>query len=171
MPNFRQAPNGYVSDELSDAELTGAFRNLNLLRKDAANDFSLLIDGSMAIEALHEAGRLIGPSFRRFMEANYDSGRGRLAGLVKDIAHYLNGRIGHHSLLTSIRVEELKLQNNANRVRTATYSPTHVASSALPLLEDGYVVHDKDLYRLAAGISPANVVRIVMLLGGDSYYV
>ena len=170
MPSFRQVPNGFVHDALSDGDLVVIFKNLALLRKDSYNDFEMVVRGYVTIETLRDASRLIGPSFRQFMEANYDGGRGPLAGLVKDIAHYLNGRIGDKGLISSIRVEERKLLASA-RLRSATYTPTRGSGSSMPLLEDGYVVHDYDFYRLMGGISPANVGRIMLLLGGDSYYV
>lgn len=170
MPSFRQVANGYVPDTLSDAELTATLKNLNLLRKDAYSDFTLVLEGHVAVETLHAVTKLVGPSFRAFLEANYDSGRGPLANLIKDIAHYLNGRVGHQNIVTHLRVEERKLYS-ASRARAATYAPTRTAGNALPLLEDGYVVHDYDLYRLMAGLSPANVGRLLMLIGGESYYV
>lgn len=170
MPNFRPTPNGFVHDALSDGDLVGIFKNLSLLKKDSYNDFEAVIRGHVTLETLRDSTRLVGPSFRQFMEANYDSGRGPLAGLVKDIAHYLNGRIGHQGVLTSIRVEERKLLAAA-RQRSASYTPTRTSGASLPLLEDGYVVHDYDLYRLIGGISPANVGRIMLLLGGETYYV
>lgn len=170
MPNYRIAPHGMVNAELTDVELSNIFKNLNLLRKDAYSDFELVIGGHVGIETLRAGGQLIGGSFREFMEANYDSGKGPLANLVKDIVHFLNGRIGHQSIVTSIKIEEQKLQS-ANRVRSAIYSPSKRTGSSLPLLEDGYVVHDFDFYNLMAGISPANVGRFLQLLGGESYYV
>lgn len=170
MPNYRVAPHGFVSAELSDGEMASIFKNLSLLRKDAYSDFSLVIGGHVAVETLREANLLIGGSFRLFMEANYDGGTGPLANLVKDVVHYLNGRIGHQSIITSLKIEEQKLQS-ANRIRSALYTPSKRTSISLPLLEDGYIVHDFDLYRLMAGISPANVGRFLQLLGGEAYYV
>lgn len=170
MPSYRIAPHGFINAELSDAEAASIFKNLSLLRKDAYSDFELVIGGHVAIETMREAGRLIGGSFRLFMEANYDGGAGPLANLVKDIVHYLNGRIGHHSITTCIKIEEQKLQS-LNRNRSAVYTPSTRMGNALPLLEDGYVVHDYDFYRLMAGISPANVGRFLQLLGGEGYYV
>ncbi|TQH47458.1 hypothetical protein [Pseudomonas aeruginosa] len=169
MNSFRRSPNGFVNAALTDAEMTEAFTNLNLLRKDAYSNFELVIKGHVVIETIRDVSRLVGPSFRQFMETNYDSGRAPIAGLIKDIVHYLNGRMGHHSLITSLRIEERKLLS-ASKVRKSTYRQTQTTGSPLPLLEDGYIVHDYDLYRLMSGISPSNVGRTLLLLGGENYY-
>lgn len=170
MPNFRLVPNGFIAQDIGDVEADGIFRNLNLLRKDAYSDFEQVIKGHVTLETLRIAHRLTGGSFRSFLEANYDGGNGPLTNLVKDLAHYLNGRVGHHAIITSILNEEKKLQS-LNRSSSALYRPTNRPMNALPLLEDGYIVHDYDLYRLMAGISPANVGRFFQLLGGETYYV
>lgn len=170
MPNYRRIANGFITADISEEEANNLFRNLDLLRKDAYSDFELVVKGHVTLETLRIASRLTGGSFRQFMEANYNQGSGSLANLIKDIAHFLNGRLGHHSIITSIKNEEQKLQN-FSRSKTATYTPSKRAASALPLLEDGYIVHDHDLYRLMAGISPANVGRFLQLLGGENYYV
>lgn len=170
MPNYRVAPNGFINAALSDEEANALFKNLNLLRKDVYTDLSLTTKNHVSLETIRIAMQLTGGSFRQFMEANYNQGSGSLANLIKDIAHYLNGRLGHQSILTAIKNEEAKLQN-FNRTKSALYTPTRRASNALPLLEDGYIVHDYDLFRLMAGIAPANVGRFLQLFGGESYYV
>lgn len=170
MPNYRQIANGFVDDRLSEGQLNETFRNLNLLRQDAYNNFELMISSHVAIETLVAANLLTGGDFQSFLEANYNGGAGRLANLIKDIGHYVNGKIGHQSLITSINVEERKLRG-INRSTPATFSPSRNAPGHLALLDDGHVIHNFDLYRLMAGISPANVGRMFQLLGGESYYV
>lgn len=169
MPNFRLYENGYVNADLSDTDLAVIFKNLNLMRRDEVLDFSLVSGGDIAIELMREAQLLTGGSFRQFMEANYSGGGGPLAGLVKDIAHFINGKLSETSVITSINVEENKVKAS-NRSRGGKYIPSRRPGGNLSLLEDGYVIHDIDLYSLMAGISPTHVVRFFQLIGGGSYY-
>ena len=169
MPDYRLIKNGYVDASLSDQELSGLFRNLRLLRTDAYNDFEIVIKGYVAVETLRAAKRLTGNDFAQFLELNFDAGRGPLANLIRDIMHYLNGKQGHQTILTSLRMEEHALEASA-RARSVVYQVTHRAGTTAPFLKDGYSVEDYDLYRLAAGIGPAAVGRILLLLGGDNYY-
>lgn len=170
MLKYRAVSRGFINADLNETEVSNAFKNLNLLRKDAYNDFELVVGGHVSIETMRISNLLTSGSFRQFMEANYDSGKGPLSGLIKDIAHYLNGKVGHRAITTSINIEEQKIRSQT-RIRSATYSPSKTSGSSLPLLEDGYIIHDFDLYRLMAGISPANVGRFFQLFGGETFYV
>jgi hypothetical protein len=169
MPEYRLINNGYVDASLSDQELSVLFRNLRMLRQDAYNDFEIVIKGYVAVETLRVAKRLTGNDFDQFLKLNFDNGNGPLANLVRDIVHYLNGKQGHQTVLTSIRMCEHVLEASA-RARSATYQATYRHGSSEPFLKDGYSVEDYDLYRLAAGIGPAAVGRIFLLLGGENYY-
>jgi hypothetical protein len=169
MPDFRLASNGYVNAALSDGDLASLFRNLRLLRIDSYNDFEIVMKGYVAIETLRDVNLITGGNFAKFLEANYDSGRGPMAVLAKDILHYLNGKVGVQSLLSQIRIQEHTLQAAAKR-RAATYGPIHRAGSSVPFIEKGYRLDDYDLYRLAAGIGPAALGRLFLLLGGENYY-
>lgn len=169
MPDYRLIKNGCVDASLSDQDLAALFRNLRLLRTDSYNDFEIVVKGYVAVETLREVKRLTGNNFPQFLEANYDSGRGALAGLVRDILHYLNGKQGQNSVLTSLRMHEHMLEA-AGRSRAAAYTPTVRPGSGVSMLNKGYVVEDYDLYRLTAGIGPAAVGRIFLLLGGETYY-
>ena len=169
MPDYRLINNGYVDASLSDQDLNGLFRNLRLLRTDAYNDFELVVKGYVAIETLSAAKRLTGGNFAQFLEMNFDAGRGPLANLIRDIVHYLNGKQGHLTIITGLRMEEHALEASA-RARSATYQSVSRTGTTEPFLKDGYSVEDYDLYRLAAGIGPAAVGRILLLLGGDNYY-
>lgn len=169
MVKYRYYGNGYVNADLTDAELDTIFKNFALMRRDGILDFSLLIKGDLSVEAMRESRRLMGGSFRQFMEANYAGGSGPLAGLIKDMVHFLNGKMAAIPLVTCINFEEGKARA-AIKNRLAMYSPSRVASGNLALLEDGYVVHDFDFYHLMAGLGPAQVIRFLQLIGGGSYY-
>lgn len=169
MPDYRLIKNGYVDASLSDQDLASLFRNIRLLRTDSYNDFEIVIKGYVAVETLREAKRLTGNNFAQFLELNFAGGRGPLANLVRDIVHYLNGKQGHQTVLTSIRMEEHALEAQA-RNRSAVYSPAHSPGAGEPFLKEGYRVEDYDLYRLAAGVGPAALGRIFLLLGGENYY-
>lgn len=169
MPDFRLAANGYVNAALSDQDLAALFRNLRLLRTDSYNDFDIVIKGYVAIETLREVNLITGGDFAKFLEVNYDSGRGPMATLAKDILHYLNGKQGFLSLQSSIRIQEHTLEASAKR-RSASYGPVHRAGSSAPFIEPGYNLADYDLYRLAAGIGPALLGRLFLLLGGENNY-
>lgn len=169
MPDYKLINNGYVDASLSDQELTSLFRNLRLLRQDSYNDFDLVIKGYVAVETLREIKRLTGNNFAAFLELNFDGGRGPMALIVRDVLHYLNGKQGHQTILSSIRMEEHKLEALA-KLRSATYSAPHKASGSEVFLKAGYRVEDYDLYRLAMGIGPAALGRLFLLLGGESYY-
>lgn len=169
MPDYRLIKNGYVEASLSDQDLSESFRNLRLLRQDSYNDFEIVIKGYVAVETLREAKRLTGNNFAQFLEINFDGGRGPLANLIRDIVHYLNGKQGHQTILTSLRMEEHALEASA-RARSATYQTRHRPGTTEPFLKDGYRLEDYDLYRLAAGVGPAAVGRILLLLGGENYY-
>lgn len=170
MPNYQTTENGFVSSTLTEQEIANLFKNLNLLRKDAYANFELVVDGHVTIETLRIAKQLTGGSFKEFLEVNYDHGRGSLANLIKNILHFLNGKVGSGSVTALLKVEELKM-SGPNRNRSPIYTPTQRTGNSLPMLEDGYVVNDYDLYRLMSGISPANVGRFFQLFGGESYYV
>ena len=169
MPDFRMAQNGYVNAALTDGDLQLLFRNLRLLRTDSYNDFEIVIKGYVAIETLRDVNLITGGSFAKFLEANFDSGRGPISTLAKDILHYLNGKQGVLSLLSAIRVQEHTLEAAAKR-RQATYGPIHRSGTGLPFIEKDYRLEDYDLYRLAAGIGPAVLGRLFLLLGGENNY-
>jgi len=169
MPDFRLAGNGYVNAALGDGELASLFRNLRLLRIDSYNDFEIVIKGYVAIETLRDIKLITGNDFAKFLEANYDGGRGPMAVLMKDIVHYLNGKQGVQSLLSQIRIQEHTLQAVAKN-RSATYGAVTRAGSSRPFIEQGYRLEDYDLYRLAAGLGPAALGRLFLLLGGENYY-
>jgi len=169
MPNFRQIANGFIHNAVSESELSTIFKELNLMRKETYTDYTLVSEGHVAVDTLQRVYRLAGPDFPAFLEANYDRGRGMLALLVKDIVLYLNGKLGHQTIITHLRMEERKL---ASRLRAgpAVYQSLKTVPNATPLLGDGETLGNNDLYRLMAGISPANVGRLLMLIGGENYY-
>jgi hypothetical protein len=169
MANYRSFGNGFVNDALSDTELDNIFKNFALMRQDGILDFNLVINGDLSIETMREAKRLMGGSFRQFMEANYNGGSGPLATLVKDVVHFINGKMSPTPLITVINFEENKAKAVV-KTRLAQYSPSKRTSGNLALLEDGYVVHDSDFFHLMAGIGPAHVIRFLQLIGGGSYY-
>lgn len=169
MPEYRLISNGYVDAGLSDQELTALFKNLRYLRKDSYNDFELVIKGHVAEETLRDARRLVGSSFEEWLKLNFDGGRGPLASVARDIVHYLNGKQHFSTVVSSIRIAE-QIMVSAAKSRQATYTPVRRPGGGEPFLKDGYTIQDYDLYRLAAGIGPANLGRLFLLLGGDSYY-
>lgn len=169
MPEYRLVGNGYVAANLGDQDLPSILRNLKALRNDAYVDFSLVEKGHVAVETIREVKRLTGNSFRDWLAANYGGGNGPISGLVRDIVHYLNNRIGHAQLITSISVQENRLKQLL-RSRNGVYTPTTRTINGDDFLQKGDEVFDYDLYRLMAGIAPANVGRIFLLLGGESYY-
>lgn len=169
MVKYRHFGNGFVHADLSDAEVDTIFKNFALMRRDGILDFNLCISGDLSIEAMREAKRLTGGSFRQFMEVNYDNGGAPLAGIIKDVVHYINGKIACIPLVTCINFEENKAKA-AIKNRLAMYSPSIRQSGNLSLLEDGYVVHDMDVYHLLAGLGPAHFIRFLQLIGGGSYY-
>ena len=170
MPEYRLVANGYAVSTLNDADLQSIFRNLKALKTDAFNEFALVMKGHVAEEVLREVKLLTGGSFRDWLHVNFGGGSGHLADLVRDIVHYLNGRIGHAQLLTSISVQENKLKT-IYRSRNGVYTPmVRPGGGELLLKEKSDEVYDYDLFRLMAGITPAGVGRIFLLLGGENYY-
>lgn len=170
MPEYRLVANGYAVSTLTDAELQSIFRNLKALRTDAFVDFELVMKGHVAEEVIREAKQLTGNAFRDWLQVNFAGGTGHFADLIRDIVHYLNGRIGHAQLLTSISIQENKLKSSS-RLRGGVYTPTvRAGGGELLLKEKSDAVYDFDLYRLMAGIAPAGVGRIFLLLGGETYY-
>lgn len=169
MPEFRLVSNGYANAAIGDGEMGAIFKNLLCLKTDSFVDFELLAKGHVAIETIREVNRLTGGSFKEFLEVNFDSGKGPISALVRDIVHYLNGRCGHQTVMTSISIQENKLKN-FNRSRYGTYSPTIRTGTPEPFLASGDMVYDYDLYRLMSGIGAGHVGRILLLLGGDAYY-
>ena len=169
MPEYRITPNGYAHAALGDSDLGVIFKNLQCLRNDAYVDFDLIMKGAVTIETLREANFLTGRSFAQFLEVNFDSGKGPLASLVRDIVHYLNGRCGHQTIITSLNIEENKLRS-LTKARHGTYTPAIRSGGGEAFLKDQDRVYDNDLYRLMAGVGAGVVGRILLLLGGDSYY-
>lgn len=167
MTTFRMGPNGYYNDQVSDTEAPTLFRNLGALRRDAYQDFSVVMEGHAPIEIIRLARRLTGDNFAQWMRANAD---GPLGSLVRDILNYLNGKIGHLSINTAISIQEERLKTTTH-YHDAVYVPTSRDGSTLdPLLKQGLKLYDFDLYRLLSGIGPINLGRIMLLLGGETYY-
>jgi len=169
MSEFRLTSNGYVDSALTDADLAAIFRNLKALNVASFSNFELLEKSHLAIEVIREIKRLLGGhgNFREWLGVNFSGGAGPLQDLVRDIGHYLNGRIGHTQLITSISVHE----NRLKMARTApVLTPGIRSGGSEPFLKKGDEIYDYDLYRLMAGISPNNVGRIFLLLGGETYY-
>lgn len=169
MPEYRLISNGYVDASLSDQELTSLFKNLRYLRKDSYNDFELVIKGHVAEETLRDVRRLVGSSFEEWLKLNFDGGRGPLASLARDIVHYLNGKQHYSTVVSAVRIAEQTMMATA-KTRQATYIPVRRSGTGEPFLKDGYTIQDYDLYRLAAGVGPAVLGRLFLLLGGDAYY-
>lgn len=168
MATFKLGVNGYVNSQISEAELGAILKNLQLLRRDSYVNFAVVADGRLAIEAIRCARRLTGDSFREWMRVNAD---GPLRSLVRDILNYVNGKVGHLTMNSSITMHEEILRNNAHRQVEALYVPTDREGSAIDThLKNGRSLYDFDLYRLMAGLGPINVVRIFLLLGGAVYY-
>lgn len=168
MTSFRMGTNGFFDDQVSDAEATGLFRNLVALRRDAYVDFNVLLKGYTAIEIIRIVRRLTGDNFADWMRVNAD---GPLSGLVRDLLNYLNGKIGHMSVRTSITMHEERLRNT-NHHHDAVYTTTNTGGSSIDkLLRDGCYLYHFDLYRLLAGLGPLDVGRVFLLLGGGTYYV
>jgi hypothetical protein len=170
MSDYRLVKNGYVPADISDSELAGLFRNLKALKTDAYADFVLVIKGHVAVETLQAVKRLVGHSFHDFLEVNFGGGRGPLAGLARDVVHFLNNRVGYLSVLTSIQEQENRLTALTRR-RSAVYTPSISAGRNEVFLKDGDTVLDYDLYRLMAALGPATTGRLMLLLGGAEYYV
>jgi hypothetical protein len=169
MSDYRLVRNGYVPTDISEPELMGLFRNLKALKTDAYADFTLVIKGHVAVETLTNVKRLVGHSFHDFLEVNFGGGRGPLAGLVRDVVHFLNNRIGYLSILTSIQVQENKLHALTRR-RSGVYTPSISSGRNEVFLKDGDTVLDYDLYRLMAALGPATMGRLMLLLGGEEFY-
>jgi hypothetical protein len=160
-------PNGFFFDQVNDAEMATIFKNLAALRRDSLVDFNMVLKGHVPVEIIRLVRRLTGDTFSQWLRANAD---GPLAGLVRDILNYLNGKIGHLSINTSISIHEERMKN-LSHYHDAVYTPTGREGSSLdPLLKNGLKLFDFDLYRLLAGIGPIAVGRIFLLHGGESYY-
>lgn len=167
MTTFRMGVNGYYNDQVTDTEAPTIFRNLVALRRDAAQDFSVVMEGHAPVEIIRLARRLTGDSFAQWVRANAD---GPLGTLMRDILNFLNGKIGHLTVNTAITIQEERLKN-ASHFHDAVYVPTSRDGSTLdPLLRQGLKLYDFDLYRLISGIGPVNLGRIFLLLGGENYY-
>lgn len=167
MTDFRFVGNGYVNAQVSDSEASGLFRNLAALRRDSFTDFSVIMEGHLPIEIIRIANRLSDADFVDWMRVNAD---GPLSGLVRDILNYLNGKVGHFTIKTSINIHEERLRPGT-RLHDATYTPgTRSESSMDGNLRNGDRLFNFDLFRLMAGIGPVDVGRIFLLLGGASYY-
>jgi len=169
MPDYRLVSNGYVAADLDEGEMVGIFRNLKLLKTDCNVDFGLVMKTHLAVEVLRDVNRLTGKSFQNWLAVNFEGGRGHIADVVRDVLHYLNGRIGHAQLQTSISVHENKLHSVA-RMKAGSYSPSARVAGNEVFLRQGEAVYDYDLYRLMAGIGPLAVGRLFLLVGGESYY-
>ena len=169
MPDYRLIDNGYVDSQIPDTELAAVFKRLKALIRDGMIDHELLMKGVLAIDALSLANRLTGRSFRGFVEVNYDEGRGPLAGLMRDVVNYLNGKTGHQVLLTSITIHHGKLRPT-DYAMEGVYPHHRKTATSEPLLKDGAVLLDYDLYRLMAGIGAVGVARLFLLVGGADYY-
>lgn len=166
MAKYKLGVNGYVSDQTNEAELSATFKNLALLRRDAYVDFSVLVEGRLAIETIRCARRLTGDNFREWMRVNAD---GPLRALIRDMLNYVNGKVGHLTMNNSITMHEEILRGP--RQTEALYVPSSREGSALDLqLKNGHALYDFDLYRLISGIGAINVARIFLLLGGASFY-
>lgn len=167
MTDFRYAGNGYIGAQVSDSEASTLFRNLAALRRDSFNDFSVLMEGHLPIEAIRTAQVLTGGDFVDWMRVNADS---PLQGLVRDILNYLNGKVGHFTIKTSIKIHEERLRPGIH-YHEATYTPGARSESTLDgTLRNGARLFNFDLFRLMAGIGPVDVCRIFLLLGGATYY-
>jgi len=174
MSDFRLIANGYVEASVSDSDVASVFRNLKALRLDALDNFELIEKGHIAVEVIREVKRLLGGhgNFRAWLHVNFAGGSGPLADVIRDLSHYLNGRIGHRQLLTSISVQENRLATIAkNQMSPAVYVPTTRGGGGESLLSNKEdAIYDYDLYRLMAGIAPTGVGRLFMLLGGETHY-
>jgi len=167
MTEFALVSNGFVASGIPDAELTGIFKNLKALKKDSYVDFTVVLKGHMAVEVIRCVRRLTGDSFRDWMKANSD---GPIGPLVRDLLNYLNGKVGYHTVHSSIAIQESRL-TQVDHFHSAVYTPTTRQESSLePLLKQGMSLHDYDFYRLMAGIGAVDIARIFLLLGGESYY-
>lgn len=159
--------NGFFNDQVSDAEMVTICKNLQMLRRDSLVDYTTVLQGHVAIEIIRLVRRLTGDDFAQWMRVNAD---GPLAGLVRDTLNYINGKIGHLSMKTSVTMHEERLRN-VNREHLATYTPLGREGSSLdPMLKNGLSLFNFDLYRLLSGIGPVEVGRMFLLLGGDTYY-
>lgn len=169
MPNYRSVANGYVDSRLSDYDLSVLFKNLRYLRKDAYNDFSLIIEGHVAIETLRTAKAITGGSFKQWLEVNFDNGRGPLADIIREILYYLAGKQSYATVNTAVRINE-SLMESAAKQRSGTYASGNLTGSSDAFTKYGHLVEDYDLYRLMAGVGPSVVGRILLLIGGEVYY-
>ena len=143
MPNYRLVSNGYVADDISDAELNTLFTSIGYLRRDAYVDFALVVKGHVAVETLKIAKRLVGASFHDFLEANFNGGRGPMAPVVRSLIHFLNNKVGYFTVLTEIQVMENKLHADTLQ-REGVYTPTFTAGANEVFLRSGETVIDYD---------------------------
>lgn len=167
MHKFKLIDNGYVSESL-DYAWGDVLSQLKQLRIERAESFELAINGVEAVETIRLGKKLIGHSFKAFVEANYNNGASRLSGLMINVVQFLNGKIPAESVVTAITIEENRFKFADEDAPSSNYAVTVLKE---PLLGQGDSLHDLDLYRLMAGITPGHFGRLLLLLGGVGFYV
>lgn len=166
MPEFRRVANGYINNSLEDKEIGELFTQLKYINKQMTSDFEYALKGFGAVETIPVIRKLVGTSFKEFIEANYNSGHSTLSHLVRNIVSYLNGVAGYQNVTTLISVEKARFDYDDE---DETYNNINYVTGSL--YKDGESLTDFDLYRLIAGIGLGQAVKFFLLLGGKSFNV
>lgn len=170
MSKYSKTVYGYVLASVAREDVLRQFKILRLIKRTIDVDLDPITKASVAKDVMDVSKVLVGGSFREFVIANYDNGRGPLSNVMKAVVQYLNGQLGFRNLLSMITVEENKLGFFTPDNREGEAPLEIKPSTGIPLLEQGQVLNDDSLFKLMEGISPIHYARILLLLaGGDNH--
>jgi hypothetical protein len=167
MSSYRQVRNGFVNLGLGDGDLALINRNLKSYLR-TSHDFKVKKDPQVIADVIKQIRLITGDDFKGFLLANYNNGLGPMAGMVRDIVLYLNGKVSPRSVITSIRIEANKVINYNDPRTTWESKPLVINRLDTETNSKLMKITDYDLYYFIAGLSVEKVATLFLALSGES---
>lgn len=167
MPNVIKTTNGFIPVACDGDEVSNILKTLTLLVETGIEETDIRKKTSICSSIMQSLNKLLGSNFNTFLALNYDDGAGPLAGLVTAIKGYLKGEVGWSSIASAILVEEVKL-GSADHALTEPEVRFIEESEGLRYKLN---LPSQAMNKLAAGVGPINLGKIVLIASGVIGYV
>lgn len=162
MSKFYHLKCGVLPSRLAEEELIFLLKELRLCVVKGLEETRTKEKTNFLIGTIKAINEIVGNDFCKLVSVNKQNGA--FTALMEIISKYLNGEVGWTSVLSAIKVEEVKLGIGRHDYDepevTATYQHVPVGK-----VERNTIYNS--LAKLMAGIGPFNVGKIILLLDGE----
>lgn len=166
MHKFKRTQFGALSDDLAGYSLEEIILDLKTYCRSAASNFDVKVNPKISTDMMKHCQRLIGYSFREFIDANYNNQLSRQSELMKSIVRYVSGKGTHNQVRTQLVINQNTILQRVNKTINYVHDPaSNLQNKELEGLRS---VTNRDFFKLIECLGPLDTARLFLMLTGET---